>query len=147
MFPGMPGPAEGPAVPGKPDKPWRGADARRTKRQAAVIAQGGHPLGLALFRPLKLHADAAADGRTCGNCRFREVISTGSSRNHPKCVIDRGPFANTGTDCPLPRVSCGAGTDIRKWWPGCVDHEFGDTALSDDAARSGPARAYADDHE
>lgn len=113
------------------DKPWRGADARRTLRQKAVIGQGGHPLGL---------HPAAADGRTCGNCRFRKAIGTGSSRSHPKCVIEKGPRSSTGlTNCPFPRVSAGPGTDVRKWWPGCTDHEWGDNSLSPDAARSGPA--------
>jgi hypothetical protein len=140
MFPGMPGPTSGPGTP--PEKPSEGADARRTRRQHDVIGQGGHPLGLALALPLALHPQAKEQNRTCGNCAFRMMTWTGSNSRHPKCLIEKGPAATTGlTGCPYQRVSCGPGTDVRKWWPGCRDHEFGDNDLSPDAARSGPPEA------
>jgi hypothetical protein len=47
-------------------------------------------------------------------------------RTYAKCVIDEAK--------QYPRVSHGAGTDVRAWWPACKDHEWGDP-LSDDAAR------------
>lgn len=134
-FPGMPGPEQGPGVP--PEKPWRGADKRRTKRQRDLINGGFHPLGLALAGPLRLHPQAAEQGRTCGNCRFREIVGH-HSRSYPKCVIDKGPHAQTWASDAAPRYSAGPGTDVRRWWPGCVDHEWGDPSLSPDAARSGP---------
>jgi hypothetical protein len=40
----------------------------------------------------------------------------------------------------LPRVAHSASSDVRAWWPGCSDHEFGDPAVSDDAARWTPER-------
>lgn len=129
---GMPGPVEGPGVPPTPSD--LSADRRRTARQRAVIGAGGHPLGLALRRPLPLHSDPE---RKCGNCRFRVLLDLGTERRYPKCTVPRGPFSRTG-DAPAPRVSAGAGTDTRKWWPGCTDHEYGDPATGPDAARSGP---------
>ncbi len=136
-FPGLAGPLEGPAAP--PGKPAESADRRRTRRQREAIRNGAHPLAVSLDRPLAIHRQAAADGRTCGTCRFRMVINTGHEAAHPKCLIEKGPFARTMADSPYPRVSNGAGTDVRRWWPGCTDHEWGDNALSPDAARSGPA--------
>jgi hypothetical protein len=40
---------------------------------------------------------------------------------------------------PPPRVTKGPGSDIRRWWPACEDHTYGDPKLSEDAARSVPA--------
>jgi hypothetical protein len=147
-FPGMPAPVQG-AGTSAGKKADLSEDARRTVRQRQATDRGTHPLGLALTRPLPQHPDAADTGRTCGNCQFRAVIWTGSKSNHPKCVIDKGPPAARGYDNPehLPRVTRGAATDVRKWWPGCIDHEFGDNSVSPDAARSGPATAYADDDQ
>ncbi len=118
------------------------ADRRRTRRQQEGIAYGAHPLTVALTGPLGIHPDAESSGRKCGNCRFRELIGH-HTRSYPKCTVDRGPFSRTRAypDAP-PRYSAGSGTDVRQWWPACPDHEFGDNALSPDAARSGPADAY-----
>lgn len=132
-----PGPEEGPAAkPGRPES----ADQRRTRRQHEIVAQGGHPLTLALTRPLAVHPRAAEQDRRCGNCKFRELVGRPDhQRPHPRCIILKGPHARTFEDSPYPRLSWGTGTQIRKWWPGCADHEWGDPALSPDAARSGPA--------
>jgi hypothetical protein len=94
---------------------------RRTKRQAALLAAGRHPLSSVMGRSLFLHAsaapaaDRAAEGRRCGNCRFREVIGH-HSRSYPKCVWP-------GYDSQWPRASQSEATDVRAWWPGCTDHE------------------------
>lgn len=90
-------------------------DRRRALRQAEAIANRTHPLSLALRVHIPLHADAALDregeGLRCSGCRFRQV-SVYHSRAYAKCVQD-----GTG------RVSHGAGTDIRGWWPACRDFE------------------------
>ncbi len=36
-----------------------------------------------------------------------------------------------------PRVTHGAASDVRAWWPACADHTYGD-GISDDAARHVP---------
>lgn len=136
MLPGMP--------ESLPASPALSADRKRTVRQRQAIEWGSHPLAVALDGPLGLHPRQAEEGRRCGNCAFRELINRGNGA-YPKCVVDRGPFSRTRAfpEAP-PRYSAGAGTDVRKWWPGCPDHEFGDPTLDPDAARSGPAEAYAD---
>lgn len=109
------------------------ADRRRTLRQAAVLARGYHPLGV------KLHAQAApvddrrAPGRRCGNCRFHSSDGVGGvAGTYPKCfwgADERG----------APRASRGPATDCRAWWPGCLDHEWADAEIGDDAARCVPS--------
>lgn len=101
---------------------------RRTKRQAAALTRGRHPLGLLGF-PLPLHAEAApADdrsevGRRCGNCRFREVLEY-RSKSFAKCVFG-------ATDEYAPRAAHSEATDVRSWWPACRDHEPGDPKIPD----------------
>lgn len=116
-------------------------DRRRTQRQAEHLARGLHPLTAALRYPIKLHAAAApaddrdAEGRRCGDCRYRRPVGGGHDGRYPKCVEgyqERDPAKKYAGP---PRVTNGAGTDVRAWWPGCVDHEYGEPKLSDDAAR------------
>ncbi|PZG04387.1 hypothetical protein C1I95_33300 [Micromonospora craterilacus] len=108
------------------------ADRRRTLRQAAALAAGRHPLGLALGRHLPLHPDAPpaddrqAAGPRCGSCWHRQVLGH-HNRSYGKCTADDGG-----------RISNGAGTDVRRWWPGCRDYSPGDPQLSVDAARFVP---------
>lgn len=108
------------------------ADRRRTQRQGEALAARWHPLGLALGRSLLLHPDApAADDREapgprCGTCWYREVFSY-HRRSYAKCTADDGD-----------RVSHGAGTDVRAWWPACRDYSPGEPGLSPDAARFVP---------
>ncbi|WP_119728364.1 hypothetical protein [Thermomonospora amylolytica] len=106
----VPGPA--PAEPG----PKLSADQRRARRQAAAMNRGSHPLSVTLNSPLALHPDAApgddrkASGLRCGTCRWR--VSLGHhSRAYPKCTFGDGA-----------RISHGAGTDVRAWWPACRDY-------------------------
>lgn len=100
-------------------------DRRRTLRQAAALARGVHPLALALGWRIRLHPDAApaddrkAPGLRCGTCRFREVLGY-HSRSYPKCAHG-APGTGDG-----PRMSHGAATDVRGWWPACTDHEPSD---------------------
>lgn len=93
-------------------------DRRRTQRQAEHLATGLHPLSAALRWPIKLHTDAApaddrqAPGKRCGDCKFRHVINW-HRRTYAKCTH--------GDD--WPRATHGAGTDVRAWWPACLDHQ------------------------
>jgi hypothetical protein len=64
--------------------------------------------------------------RTCGNCRFRELLDY-HGRAYPKCTVD-GEL----------RIAHSTATDVRAWWPACIDHEWGDNGLSPDAARYVP---------
>lgn len=111
------------------------ADRRRTQRQHTAIANGLHPLGLALAgRQLLLHPDALVDDRdapgpTCGGCRFRRQFEH-HNRTYPKCTfgaetVTRPTYDRKGTyqATQYPRLSNGAGTDVRAWWPACPDHE------------------------
>lgn len=116
-------------------------DARRIARQEEELAAGYHPV-----TKLKLHEQAApaddrdAPGRRCGSCRFRTSLGY-RRKSYPKCLNPGGMGADEVEVLGLPYVSHGAGTDVRKWWPGCVDHSYGDPALSDDAARWVPGDA------
>ena len=109
------------AEPVQPDPlPRESAGVRRTKRQAALLATGRHPLSSPLRISLWLHAEAApagdraAPGRRCGNCLWRRPGL------YAKCILP-GP----GGGPPL-RVSHSAATDLRSWWPGCTDHDWRD---------------------
>jgi hypothetical protein len=108
------------------------ADRRRTQRQREVIAQGVHPLSLAITPTLRLHPDAPrdrdGDGPRCGDCRFRE-LDRYHNRTYPKCTAGAHPVTRRkfdGTEyqaTEYPRVSAGAGTDVRAWWPACPDYQ------------------------
>jgi len=114
LFPDLPDPA--------PAEPGLSADRRRTIRQRADITAGRHPL---------THGRLSTDpDARCGNCRFREVLKW-HDRAYPKCTRP-----NSQDDYLY--VTHGAASDVRAWWPGCTDHEYGDRRLSPDAARSGP---------
>lgn len=98
-------------------------DRRRTIRQAEALTRGVHPLALAVGWRIRLHPDAApaddrkAPGLRCGGCRLREVIGH-HSRSYPKCTHGDGR-----------RISHGAATDVRGWWPACTDYEPGDPEI------------------
>lgn len=117
-------------------------DRRRTHRQAQCLARGQHPLSLVLGSPLRLHEEAAGigrseEGRRCGSCAYRRVVGW-HSRSYGKCVFGYQQLSPGQPLDYLPRVSHGAGTDIRAWWPACADHEYGDPGMSADAARHVP---------
>lgn len=101
------------------DQPKVSTDRRRTMRQRADVEAGRHPLTRG-----RLAADPAAK---CGNCRFR-VLFEHHRKSYPKCTVDGSK-----------RMTHSVASDVRAWWPGCADHEWGDPKLSPDAARSGPA--------
>lgn len=122
LFEIAPTPVLGPA-------PKPSADRRRTQRQAETLALGVHPLTNALGTTIKLHAKAApaddrkAAGLRCGDCWFRELtVGWGSARSYPKCSFGAPEVGH------WPRFSRGAGTDVRAWWPACVDFKAVDRA-------------------
>lgn len=94
----------------------RTVEARRRARQYNALIGGSHPLSLAVGRHISLHADAAppddrkAEGLRCGTCRWRALLGH-HNRTYAKCVIDP------------KRLTHGAATDVRAWWPACVDYE------------------------
>lgn len=96
---------------------------RRTIRQQQLALAGLHPLTAALRQPLQLHRDAApagdrdADGLRCGGCRHREIVGY-HNRSYPKCLIGDSKYIND-----RPRFTHGEGTDVRAWWPACVDYQ------------------------
>lgn len=89
------------------------AQQRLTFRQSAAIANGQHPLSLR-FGHMPLHDEADphpdVEGRKCGNCVFRRHWG---AHGYPKCMFGGGA-----------RLTHGAATDCRAWWPGCRDHRY-----------------------
>lgn len=114
---------------------------RRTIRQQQAIANGVHPLGLALGFSIRMHPDAPRDrtspGPRCGSCWFRTVLAY-RKRGYGKCLFGLENETDSNPQGYAPRVTHGAGTDVRAWWPGCVDYSPGEPAMSGDAARFVP---------
>lgn len=109
-----------------PPRPKVSPEVRRRERQAECLAHGLHPLTAAAGVPIRLHPEAApaddrtAAGRRCSTCRFRQLVGW-HNHTYPKCAFKNGV-----------RASHGAGTDVRAWWPACVDHEPRDEATDGD---------------
>jgi hypothetical protein len=119
---------------------------RLTLRQAEMVTNGVHPLTRGPLHPLaSKHRDADApkdDPFTCGSCYFRNSADY-HNRSYAKCWL---PGPKTGQEIKYgavtvtvgyPRVTHGAASDVRAWWPACPDYSPGDS-LSPDAARSIP---------
>lgn len=122
-----------PLVPLEPEPVEKlSADRRRTLRQRADVDAGRHPLTRG-----RLSAD---EGATCGSCRFRLSVPY-HNKSYPKCIWRRNDVdaATYESNTPPPFVSHSASSDVRAWWPGCANHEWGDTKLSPDAARWRPS--------
>lgn len=106
-----------------PVPPDLSPDRRRTLRQAEQIKAGVHPLLAAVGAPdTRLHPRASpaasrSDRRglpfTCGSCLHlvHQGGGPGSSGRYLKCDFGEGE-----------RVTHGAGTDVRAWWPACLDY-------------------------
>lgn len=113
---------------------------RRRNRQVAAVAHGQHPLSAALRYAIRLHPEAAplddrrAPGRRCGSCRWRQTTGY-HNRTYPKCWYPEDEPAERYEVLGPPRASHGPGTDVKRHWPACEDHEYGDPRLSLDAAR------------
>ena len=119
----------------------RDPDKRRLQLQMEKFRAGYHPI-----TGMKLHPDAgpaqdrAAKGRRCGTCRFRVVLPY-HRKSWPKCLNPGSSGADEIDVIGAPFVTHGAATDVRKWFPACVDHSYGDRAVSEDAARWVPGHA------
>lgn len=105
--------------------------ARRTRRQADLVAAGYHPLTKGEIHPLATRDRDArspkSDPFTCGSCWYRDA-----RRRYPKCTLGRTNEARG------PYEAHSAQTDVRAWWPACGDYSPSDN-LSSDAARYIPA--------
>lgn len=110
-----------------PDGPYRVApdpappdtrtDGERLRdRQAARIGAGLHPLSIG-GRYLRLHPDAPHDAKKddardyprCGDCVHR-VLQDHHNKTYPKCDVGG-------------RDSSSTASDVRAWFPACVDYE------------------------
>lgn len=130
-------------------EPGLSADRRRTLRQAEQVAAGIHPLTGGPLHPLaSRHRDAdspKSDPFTCGSCYFRSVEQY-HDRSYPKCWLpgprtgDTYKVGNVTMTVGYPRVTHGAGSDVRAWWPACPDYSPGESS-SPDAARGIPEDA------
>ncbi len=125
------------------------ADRRRTIRQRQSIERRVHPLSGSLRWNLPLHPDVQIDrdggGPRCGTCVFR-VLAHHHNRAYAKCAADARTVTRRRVDgtpyeaTQYPRITHGAGSDVRAHWPACPDYELGDTGKSPDAARWNPTR-------
>jgi hypothetical protein len=95
-----------------------GLAARRTQRQRFLLSLGYHPLSPKVKgRILRLHpgappeGDRRASGPRCGTCRWRGELYQEMPNGSQRCWINDGQ-----------RVTRGAATEIRAWWPACEDH-------------------------
>ncbi len=112
-----------------------GVKAKRSERQRFRIRLGYHPLSPVVpGRALPLHPDADrsgwrplkghARGPRCGDCKFLDLLYEGEEDR--KCMFDNGR-----------RVTRGAATTVRLWWPACRDFQAPpreDTTASGDAS-------------
>lgn len=100
-----------PLLPPDVDPETLSADRQRTLRQAANVAAGIHPLTLGPLHPSAVRTAERGDspGRpyTCGTCTLRRP-----SAGYPKCWAD-----------DHGRITRGAGSDVRAWWPACPDYQ------------------------
>lgn len=128
--------------PARVDEPKLSAGQRLTLRQVEAISLGRHPLtGGGLHELASRHRDAASpksDPFTCGSCYFRMVVRY-HGKSYPKCVFDPRRGGDDTLD-EYARVSHGAATDVRAWWPACLNYSPSDR-LSSDAARHIPETA------
>lgn len=105
---------------GQPAPEKVSADRKRTARQLAGLGRGRHPIsGLPLHPQAAPAADKTAAGLRCRDCRFRQQMG-GHARSYPKCYW---PDPSLYRLEELPRVTMGAATDCRAWFPACTDFE------------------------
>lgn len=102
--------------PAPAPEPKESQGVRRTKRQAADLAAGRHPLtGFGLHAEAAPHDDRSAEGRRCGDCGHRELVGRHGNRTYPKCTVGGGA-----------RMTHGEASDVRAWWPACREHAYGE---------------------
>jgi hypothetical protein len=101
------------------------AGRRLTQRQRITIRTGLHPLSNVSAGQLPLHREASRDpdvdgGRRCGNCAHHQrATNRGTASYYPKCH-----YPDPSNPDYYPRVTSGAASDCRAWWPGCRDHQW-----------------------
>lgn len=104
VLPGMPEP--------EPEAPGRSAGQRLTERQARDIKAGRHPLTGSMIHDLADTTARPGDPKglsyRCGSCVHRVLL-----RYHD----------HTFPKCDLSVMTHGQATDVRGWWPGCVQWE------------------------
>lgn len=112
-------------VPERP--PERSGEQKRRDRQQLRIATGRHPLSIDGM-VIPLHPDAPRDAHKgdprpyprCGTCNFR-VLLDHHDRRYPKCLYGaEGRPPGRMASLASPRISHGADTDVRAWWPACL---------------------------
>ena len=105
VLPGMPKP------PSAPETAKASAGRRLTERQTADIQAGHHPLtGGPLHPQADLTAGCDPRGLSCGTCAHRVLMqSAESGKSWPKCDVSK--------------MTHGAATDVRRWWPACTRWE------------------------
>ena len=106
------------APPAPPEDPVS-AGRKLLARQAQQLARREHPLGGRLHALAAPADDRDAPGLRCGSCRFRVLINGGGQKNWPKCTLG----APEGKPQLGPRITNGAASDVRRWWPACTAHE------------------------
>lgn len=102
-------------IPPAPEKPARAE--RRNRLVANRIQTGWHPLGYVLMHP-DASKDRDAGGPRCGGCRFR-VVTSYHNKSYPKCRLP----VQRGDTTTYPRDTGCESSDIRAWWPACVDYQ------------------------
>ncbi len=94
-------------------KPEISDDARRALRQQAGFLVGWHPVGGRVHPDAdreRTPASGKRDPLTCGSCQLRGLVG-GHAKSFPKCLR------------PGARITKGPATDVRAWWPACLDYQ------------------------
>jgi hypothetical protein len=121
------------------------AGQRMRDRQAARITRGLHPLSYG-GAVIPLHPDASRDlddrtsGPRCGSCAHRAPVG-GHARAYPKCMLgyaehpippeQQKPGGPTRRVSWPPRATGSEASDVRTWWPACVDHQPRESATAE----------------
>ena len=117
-------------------EPQLSAGQRLTQRQIADITIGRHPLTRGSLHPLasrhRTSQSPKDDPFTCGSCSFRTVIQY-HGRAYPKCLFDPRRGDQDTLDM-YARITHGAASDVRAWWPACPEYLPG-SSISADASR------------
>lgn len=104
-------------LPEGAERPALGEKAKRSRRQAFLISLGYHPLSAVVpGRMLRLAHDASRDragpGPRCRGCaHFGQLDREGDPfERSQRCWFNKAE-----------RVTKGAATEVRGWWPACTD--------------------------
>jgi hypothetical protein len=103
-----------PGMPKPPPPPLAAAGVSALRRlaqhQARDIQAGHHPLTGGPLHPQADRSGRPGDPQLrCGTCIHRVGMTGESGRTYPKCDVSK--------------MSHGAATDVRAWWPACTRWE------------------------